>query len=84
VVTSTIVGKIQTVSQRRVSILDSEGLRHDFTLSQKTQLVRDGRSMPLEQLREGTEVRATYDLANDPNHATRIEVIGKKAKAARR
>jgi len=45
--------------------------------------VRNGRSMPLEQLREGTEVRATYDLANDPNHATRIEVIAKKAAGRR-
>jgi hypothetical protein len=76
VVTATITGTVQSVSQKRVSILDTEGLRYDLELNARTQLLRNGRPFPLDRLRQGTEVRATYDLVNDPTHATRIEVVG--------
>jgi len=75
VATVTFEGKVRSVRQGLISILDEEGLRYDLVVDRRTQMLRDGRTISLDQLHEGTPVQATFDLIAGNDHATRIEVI---------
>jgi hypothetical protein len=52
------------------------GKRSALTVTDETRIVKDGRRAALSDVREGDEVRASYDASGQTQQVTRLEVMG--------
>ncbi len=74
VVNAIYTGTVSSVSQGRLQLLD-DGQVLTLELGERTRVYRDGRSISVGQLEEGTRVRVTVDLVGLDNEATEISVL---------
>ena len=54
-------GTVTSVAPDRFVVRDDEGVEQTFRIDEKTRFVRDGAAVQRGQLREGAQVRASYD-----------------------
>ncbi|XXF78597.1 hypothetical protein P2318_02230 [Myxococcaceae bacterium GXIMD 01537] len=77
------VGRVQDVSRRRVNVVDREsGDTYVLLVDEDTRALRGGRRIPVRSLREGSTVRASYDLVSGEAVATRIQEMPRTRPAA--
>ena len=74
IATGTVDGRVTRVDRNAVHVRDSEGNVYQLRIDKKTRGLREGQSVPLRQLEEGTSVRASFDLVGGSSIARDIEV----------
>jgi hypothetical protein len=69
-------GTVEDVRSDRIVLTDEDGTSLVFHLGDRTRVLRNGRSVPVRQLQEGTRVRASVDLLSaGRNQVTEIVVL---------
>jgi hypothetical protein len=62
------------VDKSTLHLRDNEGNVYQLRIDKKSRGVRQGQSVPLRQIEEGTSVRASFDLVGGSSIARDIEV----------
>ncbi|QDE66232.1 hypothetical protein BHS09_04040 [Myxococcus xanthus] len=62
IASSAVNGRVTQVKQNTITVKDLEGGVYELELDQRSRGLRQGRKVPLRQLREGTPVRAQFVL----------------------
>jgi hypothetical protein len=77
---ATFEGRVSDVSKKSIEVIDREtGEPYLLRLTEDTRAKRGQRRIPVTRIREGSEVRASFDLiAGDTYEAKEIEVIQRK------
>jgi len=70
----TVTGRVTKTSDREVVIGQSDGASLRLHVDPDTRVTHDGKAGSIDQLREGSEVRASYSQKDGERHATSIEV----------
>jgi len=73
---SGVVKKVDKDKQS-LKVLSSAGVEQDVKIAPSATITRDGTKAELEQLKEGDEVRASFDPSS--NQATKLDVRSKQA-----
>jgi Cu/Ag efflux protein CusF len=73
--TSAVSGTVKNVdpAKNEVTVAGSHGT---LTVTDETQIVKDGQRAALADVHEGDEVRASYSGAGDTLHVSRLEIVG--------
>jgi hypothetical protein len=71
-------GKIAEVSRRALSLRGEAGKVERLQLSARTTVVRDGKAVPVKELRAGEEVRASYEEGKGGLVATQITIVSQE------
>ena len=74
IATGTVDGRVTRVDRGTLRLKDSEGNVYQLRIDKQSRGVRQGQSVPLRQLEEGTPVRASFDLVGGHSIARDIEV----------
>lgn len=74
IATGTVDGRVTRVDRGTLQLKDSEGNVYQLRIDKKSRGLRQGQSVPLRQLEEGTPVRASFDLVGGHSIARDIEV----------
>ena len=74
---SGVVKKVDK-DKRSLKVLSSAGVEQDVKIAPSATITRDGAKAELEQLKEGDEVRASFDPSS--NQATKLDVQSTKMK----
>lgn len=74
IATGTVDGRITRVDRGTLHLKDGEGNVYRLRIDKQSRGVRQGQSVPLRQLEEGTPVRASFDLVGGDSIARDIEV----------
>ncbi len=74
IATGTVDGRVTRVDRGTLQLRDSEGNVYQLRIDKKSRGLRQGQSVPLRQLEEGTPVRASFDLVGGQSIARDIEV----------
>jgi hypothetical protein len=74
IATGTVEGRVTRVDRGAVHVRDSEGNVYRLRIDNRSRGLRQGQSVPVRQLEEGTPVRASFDLVGGHSLARDIEV----------
>jgi hypothetical protein len=74
IATGTVDGRVTRVAGNMVQVRDGEGNVYQLRIDKRSRGVRQGQPVPLKQLEEGTQVRASFDLVGDGSFARDIEI----------
>jgi len=69
-----IAGRVESVEQGSLVLLEDSGQRTTVAVHPQTQVIIDGQAASLEQIQEGSQVRASFDPSTDQNTPGRIEI----------
>jgi hypothetical protein len=75
VVNAIYTGKVRSVSDRQLVLLDDAGQPFTVELGPRTRFISRGQRIPAQQLKQGTRVRATVDLLSGRNQATEVTTL---------
>jgi len=71
-------GRVKNVSGRSIEIIDREtGEPYVLRVTKDTRARSGDQRIPVTRIREGSEVRASFDLISGGTYATQIDVLGK-------
>ena len=65
IATATLEGPVREASEKTVSVEDESGELVELQVTEQSVVTRGRRKVPAAQLREGSDVRASYDITND-------------------
>jgi hypothetical protein len=69
-------GRVSQVSNKSIQVIDREtGEPYVLRVTEGTQARRGQQRIPVTGIREGSEVRASFDLISGDTYATRIDVL---------
>jgi hypothetical protein len=72
-------GRVKRVSKRSIEVIDHEtGEPYVLRVTEDTRARRGNRSIPVTRIREGSEVRAAFDLISGDTYARQIDVLRKR------
>ncbi len=74
IATGTVDGRVTRIERGMVHVRDGEGNVYQLRIDKQSRGLRQGQSVPLRQLAEGTPVRASFDLVGGSSFARDIEV----------
>jgi hypothetical protein len=74
IATGTVDGRVTRVDKGSLHLRDTEGNVYQLRIDKKSRGLRQGQSVPLRQIEEGTSVRASFDLVGGDSIARDIEV----------
>jgi hypothetical protein len=74
IASGSVDGRVTHVDPGTVHVRDSEGNVYQLRIDKQSRGLREGQSVPLRQLQEGTPVRASFDLVGGSSFARDIEV----------
>jgi hypothetical protein len=70
-------GRVRNVSRRSIEVIDREtGEPYVLRVTKDTRARSGNRRIPVTRIREGSEVRASFDLISGDTYATQIDVLG--------
>jgi hypothetical protein len=75
VVNAIYTGKVRSVSDRQLVLLDDAGQPFTVELGPRTRFISRGQRIPAQQLKQGTRVRATVDMLSGRNQATEVTTL---------
>ncbi|MBZ4422843.1 DUF5666 domain-containing protein [Myxococcus sp. RHSTA-1-4] len=67
-------GTITSTSGNSFTVRDDEGVERPFRVEQDTRFMREGQPVNRDQLREGTQIRTTYDEQDGQYVADQVEI----------
>jgi hypothetical protein len=71
-------GRVRNVSSRSIEVIDREtGEPYVLRVTKDTRARSGNQRIPVMRIREGSEVRASFDLISGDTYATQIDVLGK-------
>jgi hypothetical protein len=68
-----LTGKVSKVSKKSLSIRSDQGERHTLVISPETLITVDGQDGKVTDIKQGHEVRASYNEMQGKKHAVKIE-----------
>lgn len=74
IATGTVDGRITRVDRGALHVRDGEGNVYQLRIDKRSRGLRQGQRVPVQQLEEGTPVRASFDLVGGGSFARDIEV----------
>lgn len=74
IASSSVNGRVTQVKQDTITVKDREGGVYELELDQRSRGLRQGRKVPLRQLREGTPVRANFVLMGGRTVARDVQI----------
>jgi hypothetical protein len=74
IATGTVDGRVTRVDNGTLRLRDNEGNVYQLRIDKQSRGLRQGQSVPLRQLQEGTQVRASFDLVGGHSIAREVEV----------
>ncbi|WP_216612827.1 hypothetical protein [Myxococcus xanthus] len=74
IASSSVNGRVTRVKQNTLTVKDREGGVYELELDQRSRGLRQGRKVPLRQLREGTPVRAQFVLMGGRTVARDVQI----------
>ncbi len=74
IASGSVDGRVTRVDRGTVHVRDTEGNVYQLRIDKRSRGVREGQSVPIKQLEEGTSVRASFDLVGGSSFARDIEV----------
>ncbi|WIG94827.1 hypothetical protein [Myxococcus sp. SDU36] len=74
IASSSVSGRVTRVKQNTLTVKDREGGVYELELDQRSRGLRQGRKVPLRQLREGTPVRAQFVLMGGRTVARDVQI----------
>ena len=74
IASSTVSGKVTRVGRDTLHVRDAEGTVYELQLDPRSRGLRQGQRVPLQELREGTPVRAGFDLIGGRTVARDVQV----------
>lgn len=74
IATGTVDGRVTRVGRSTLQVRDNEGNVYQLRIDKQSRGRRQGQSVPLRQLEEGTQVRASFDLVAGHSIARDVEV----------
>lgn len=74
IATGTVDGRITRVNRGTLHLRDREGNMYRLRIDKQSRGLRQGESVPLRQIEEGTPVRASFDLVGGDSIARDIEI----------
>jgi len=78
IASAVLEGRVSKVSKRSIEVIDREtGEPYVLRLNEDSRVRRGQRRIPATRIREGSEVRASFDLISGDTYATQIDVLGK-------
>jgi hypothetical protein len=78
VASAILEGRVKNVSRRFIEVIDREtGLPYVLRVTEDTRARRGNLRIPVTRIREGSEVRAAFDLISGDTYAKQIEVLRK-------
>jgi hypothetical protein len=75
VVNAIYTGKVRSVSNRQLVLLDDSGQPFTVELGAQTRFISKGQRISAQQLKQGTRVRATVDMLSGRNQATEVTLL---------
>jgi hypothetical protein len=75
VVNAIYTGKVRSVSNRQLVLLDDSGQPFTVELGAQTRFISKGQRISAQQLKQGTRVRATVDMLSGRNQATEVTTL---------
>lgn len=70
-------GRVKNVSRRSIEVIDREtGEPYVLRVTEDTRALSGNQRIPVTLIREGSEVRASFDLISGDTYATQIDVLG--------
>ncbi|KFE68085.1 putative lipoprotein [Hyalangium minutum] len=79
IASSMVEGRVSKVSKRSIEVIDSEtGEPYVLRLNEDSRARSGQRRIPVTRIRQGSEVRASFDLVAGDTYATQIDVLGKR------
>lgn len=70
-------GRVKNVSGRSIEVIDREtGEPYVLRVTRDTRARSGNQPIPVTRIREGSEVRASFDLISGDTYATQIDVLG--------
>jgi hypothetical protein len=74
IASGTVDGRVTRVERGTVHVRDGEGNVYQLRIDKRSRGLRQGQRVPVQQLEEGTSVRASFDLIGDGSFARDIEI----------
>jgi hypothetical protein len=72
-------GRVKSVSRRSIEVIDREtGEPYILRVTKGTRARSGNQRIPVTGIREGSEVRASFDLISGDTYATQIDVLGQR------
>jgi hypothetical protein len=72
-------GRVKNVSRRSIEVIDREtGEPYVLRVTENTRARSGNQRISVTRIREGSEVRASFDLISGDTYATQIDVLGKR------
>ena len=79
IASSMVQGRVSKVSKRSIEVIDSEsGEPYVLRLNENSRARSGQRRIPVTRIRQGSEVRASFDLLAGDTYATQINVVSKR------
>lgn len=79
IASSMVEGRVSKVSKRSIEVIDSEtGEPYVLRLNEDSRARSGQRRIPVTRIRQGSEVRASFDLVAGDTYATQINVVSKR------
>lgn len=75
IATGTVEGRVKRVRPGTLEVSDEEGNVYELRIDGRSRGLRRGRHVPLQELTEGTPVRASFDLVGDGESRARDIVL---------
>jgi hypothetical protein len=74
IATGTVDGRVTRVDRGALHLRDNEGNVYQLRIDKQSRGRRQGHNVPLRQLEEGTQVRASFDLVGGHSIARDVEI----------
>lgn len=68
------LGTVTATERGGFTARDDDGMEHPFVVNEDTRFVKDGQPVARTQLREGSQVRTTYDATQGPWIASQVDI----------
>lgn len=72
---ASISGKLETSEPSQLILRDGDGFRYRLRTDDRTRVTYNGKAVRLDQFKQGTEVRAGYEVDGQEKVATDVEVL---------
>jgi hypothetical protein len=72
---ASISGKLETSRPSELILRDGNGFRYQFKTDDRTRVTYNGKAVRLDQFKQGTEVRAGYEVQGQERVATEVQVL---------
>ncbi len=67
-------GKVESAGEGSLVLLQPDGQRTTLAVNPQTEVIIDGQAASLEQIQEGSQIRASFDPSSGQNEPGRIEI----------